>query len=609
MRNLLYGVLLAFALSCSAFPCAAEESRTVVILDATAQMSANLGQKRKLDWVKSGLGAAVDRMDQGSSFGLWAFGANPQKKCDAMSELVPLQPASAAAGALNKALAALQPKAARAPAMGAIEAALKSAASPDGKAVSAILIAGTGDDCIADICATAGRLHDLYPNGKLTVFGIGMSDETATKFTCAAKAMGGSFTAIKSGADLERNLRQTLGGTQTPPQPKSGLATAPPIAANGMTEANEPEKQAYAAASASPLSAQPAQKEPEEKIVLPPQPEPNVVLSAVLTSGAPPLEAGVTWEIYKIQVTPTQQLRMAEAPLWVGGGGQARAKLPEGLYAVKLAYGLAAASSEFTLGAEKVEKTIVMDAGTIAAEALQTPAGPPASDVFFVLYKQKTSAAREELGRSSEKPALFHLNAGDYALVAFAGPAMFDTTVKVVPGKVSAVQIALNVGTLEIKTFAKENSPELVAAWHQIFPAASDQKKGSAPLARFSASSQRLQLPAGSYRLETIYGNAREEKAVSVTAGQTTPVTVILNAGEAKVSLPSGGTGKVCAVYEAGADRKAEPVGRAAGADMRFILKAGRYDLECRGKGEDAPAKQTEITIVAGEVSSARFEN
>ena len=268
---------------------------------------------------------------------------------------------------------------------------------------------------------------------------------------------------------------------------------------------------------------------------------------------------------------------------------------------MKLAYGLAAASGEFTLGAEKVEKTIVMDAGTIAAEALQTPAGPPASDAFFVLYKQKTSAAREELGRSSEKPALFHLNAGDYALAAFAGPAMFDTTVKVVAGKVSAVQIALNVGTLEIKTFAKENSPELVAAWHQISPAASDQKKGSAPLARFRASSQRLQLPAGSYRLETIYGNVREEKAVSVTAGQTTPVTVILNAGEAKVSLPSGGTGKVCAVYEAGADRKAEPVGRAAGADMRFILKAGRYELECRGKGEDAPAKQTEITIVAGE--------
>ncbi len=605
MRKQLNGVLLAFALCCSAFPCAAEEARAIVVLDATAQMGAVMGQKRKLDWVKSGLGAAVSRMDQGSFFGLWAFGANPQKKCDDLSELVPLQSASAAAGAVDKAFDALSPKAARAPAMGALQAALKSAASPDGKAVSAILIAGTGDDCASDICATAARLHDLYPKGKLTVLGVDMSEKAAANFTCAAKAMGGSFTAIKSGADLERSLRQALGVGQTA---KAALGITP-IAPNWVAEANAPEKQAAAAASTSPPQVQPAPKEPEEKVVTPPPPDANVVLSAVLASGAPPLQAGLTWEIYKIQVTPTGQVRTAEAPLWVGGGGQARAKLPEGRYAVKLAYGFATASGEFTLGAEKVDKTIVMDAGSIAAEALQASAGPAAGDAFFILYKQKTSAAREELGRSSETPALFHLNAGEYVLSALAGPAKLDTTVKVVAGKVSAVRIVLNVGTLEIKTFAKENAPELVTAWHQIFPAASDSKKGSAPLARFPASWHRLQLPAGAYRLETIYGNAREENTVAVTAGRATPVTVILNAGEARVSLPSGKTGNVCAIYKAGASREAEPAGRAAGAGMRFILKAGRYDLECRGKGDSAPPKQTEITIVAGEVSAAKIEN
>lgn len=609
MRNLLNGVLVACALCWSGFPCAAEEARTIVVLDATAQMSANLGQKRKLDWVKSGLGAAVSRMEQGHSFGLWAFGANPQKKCDEVSELVPLQPASAVTGAVDKAFAGLQPKAGRAPAMGTLQAALKSAASTDGKAaVSAILIAGTGDDCIGDICGMAGRLHDLYPNGKLTVLGMDMGEKAAANFTCAAKAMGGSFIAIKSGADLDRNLRQTLGVTQAAGQPKAAQAT-PPIPANWPAEASASEKQTASAASTSQPPAQPAPKEPEEKIVTPPQPDANVVLSAVPASGMQPLDAGLTWEIYKIQVTPTGQIRAAEAPLWVGGGGQARAKLPEGRYAVKLAYGLAIASGEFALGAEKVEKTIVMDAGTIAAEALQAPAGPSAADAFFILYRQKTSAAREELGRSSETPALFQLNAGEYVLSALAGPAKLDTAVKVVAGKVSAVRIALDVGTLEIKTFAKENAPELVTAWHQIFPAASGQRKGSVPLVRFPASSHRLQLPAGAYRLETIYGNARVEKAVTVTAGQATPVTVILNAGEAKVSLPAGKTGKLCAVYEAGADRKAEPAARAAGADMRFILKAGRYDLECRGKWESEPPKQTEITIVAGEVSSAKFEN
>ena len=169
-----------------------------------------------------------------------------------------------------------------------------------------------------------------------------------------------------------------------------------------------------------PPADQPAEKEAEEKFVPPPQFEPNVVLSATLVPGMPPLEAGVTWEIYKIQVTPTGQIRLAEAPLWVGGGGQAKAKLPEGQYSARVAYGLATGSGEFTLGTEKVEKTIALDAGTIVAEAQQAPNGPPVGDAFFVV-SQKTSIGREELGRSSGAPALFHLNAGDYALSAFAG--------------------------------------------------------------------------------------------------------------------------------------------------------------------------------------------
>ena len=339
----------------------------------------------------------------------------------------------------------------------------------------------------------------------------------------------------------------------------------------------------------------------------PPQPEPNVVLSASLVSGMPPLEAGVTWEIYKIQITPTGQVRTAEAPLWVGGGGLAKAKLPEGRYGVKVAYGLATGSGEFTLGAEKVEKTIALAAGTIVAEAQQASNGPPVGDAFFIVSKPKTQA-REELGRSSGAPALFHLNEGDYVLSAFAGAATLDASVKVVAGKVSIVRMPLSVGALEIKTFAKEDSPEHVAAWHRLSPAASDSKNAALPALRLSGYSNKLQLPAGSYRLESIYGSARVESIVTVKAGQLTSQNVILNAGEAQLSLPSGKSDKVCAVYEAGADRKAGPVARAAGSDIRFILKAGRYDVECRGKGESTPAKQTEISVVAGQVLSAKIQ-
>jgi hypothetical protein len=608
MPRVIAAILVSFTLCSFASTCQAEQGRTVVILDATAQMAANLGQKRKFDWAKSGISSAARRMEPGNSFALWAFGTLPKKKCEDISELVPLQAAGGSLSTLDKALGALQPKAARAPAMDALQAALKSAAPDEGKPVSAVLVAGTGDDCIGDICGAAGRLHGLYPYAKLTVLGMSMSEQASANFTCAAKAMGGAFIGVKSGTDLERHLREAFGTAQTAAQPKAAGVT-PANAGRVETAVNQAE--APAAAPALSPAEQPAEKdqsaEKEVEVAPPPQPEPNVVLSASLVSGMLPLEAGVTWEIYKIQITPTGQVRTAEAPLWVGGGGQAKAKLPEGRYSVKVTYGLATGSGEFTLGTEKVEKTVTLNAGTIVAEAQQAPNGPPVGDPFFIVSKPK-SQAREELGRSSGAPALFHLNEGNYVLSAFAGDATLDASVKVVAGKVSVVRMPMNIGALEIKTFAKEGSSELVAAWHRLSPAASDSKNAALPVLRVFGHSNKLQLPAGSYRLESVYGNARVESIVTVKAGQLTSQDVILNAGEAQLSLPSGKSDKVCAVYEAGADRKGGPVGRAAGSDIRFILKAGRYEVECRRKGENAPAKPTEISVVAGQVLAAKIQ-
>ncbi len=117
----------------------------------------------------------------------------------------------------------------------------------------------------------------------------------------------------------------------------------------------------------------------------------------------------------------------------------------------------------------------------------------------------------------------------------------------------------------------------------------------------------RVQLPAGDYRLETQYGNARVESAVSVTAGQAVTKSVILSAGQAKISLPAGKPARVCAVYEAGADRNAGPAGRAAGTSVSFILKAGDYEVECRAQGAPAPAKPAQIRVAAGKTQEAKL--
>src|SRR5262249_6204961 len=149
----------------------------------------------------------------------------------------------AAAGAADKALAAIQPQAARAPVFGTLQSALEAAGVPKEEALPVVLIAGTGDDCTGDICGEAKKLHATFPNAKLTVLGVGMSEQAAANFACASKSMGGGFIAAKSHMDLDRALRQAL---DIAPNAKSIKAPLPvaaaPAAAPGVPSAGGTER-------------------------------------------------------------------------------------------------------------------------------------------------------------------------------------------------------------------------------------------------------------------------------------------------------------------------------------------------------------------------------
>ena len=93
MRTMLGASLCGTLLCLSAPGCAAAESRAILILDATAQMSAKLGQNRKIDAVKTAVADAASRMDAQVSLAIWAFGTNPAKKCEDKGELVSQRPA------------------------------------------------------------------------------------------------------------------------------------------------------------------------------------------------------------------------------------------------------------------------------------------------------------------------------------------------------------------------------------------------------------------------------------------------------------------------------------------------------------------------------------
>ena len=90
---------------------------------------------------------------------------------------------------------------------------------------------------------------------------------------------------------------------------------------------------------------------------------------------------------------------------------------------------------------------------------------------------------------------------------------------------------------MEIKTYEAEGSANPYPHGTGFIRLRPEPGKKAAPLLTIEAGVYRVQLPAGDYRLETQYGNVRVESAVSVTAGQTVTKSVILSAGQAKISL------------------------------------------------------------------------
>ena len=176
-------------------------------------MGATLGRKRKIDWVKSTVPAAIRRFAPGNFAGLWAFGTNPSKKCEDAGELVPLQPAASGSGAIDQKLASLQPKAARTPVTATLRASLKSLGNSAGKSTSVILITGAGDDCGVDICTSAKELKTLYPEAKLDIFGLAVSPPAVEAYSLRGQSDGRKLYRRADGRRSRQSAARGFAGT------------------------------------------------------------------------------------------------------------------------------------------------------------------------------------------------------------------------------------------------------------------------------------------------------------------------------------------------------------------------------------------------------------
>jgi hypothetical protein len=410
-----------------------------------------------------------------------------------------------------------------------------------------------------------------------------------SKYSCWLAAL--IFAAagmVKAGA-VENST-----GARAPAKPQASSVAAKRAATAAQTQSARKAEQRKAKAKAAPKP-KPAPKE-------------TVSLTALLTADGPPLKLGLTWRIYKLKDANASEPE--GDPVWTGSDEESEAHLAPGDYLVLLRHGLAEARASLKIEAGKdVKLAVPLEAGLLAAKALAIQGGRVLEPAFFTVFTSEAEG-HKKLGSSSAEPATFILKAGRYELRAEAGHTHLDTPISVEAGKVTSVDMALNVGALDLKTFWAVGMPKLLKAVHSIFPAQSTGAGGDQPLLRIEGAAHRIDLPAGFYRIESVAGLARRETRVAIMAGQVTEQSIVLDAGEVNVAAkPAPVAPETCEVFAQGGmfgiGASKVPLGRAAGPHASFVLPAGRYRIDCRPAGQPKPVLKWEGEVKAGEAIEA----
>ena len=264
------------------------------------------------------------------------------------------------------------------------------------------------------------RCIPLYPNAKLTVLGTGMSEQPVANFTCAAKAMGGEFTAVKSTTDLEKLLRQTLGTAPEGKPAKPAAETAPPQAApaeNAKPESGEKKLAASGSGSGPATSAARSRRDQARGAASAAAGVQHRAIGHALGRNAAARrrrDVGDFQNSTRRRPAKQKPRRAQAGPLEAARRRSASGRPLSG----SRRYGFARAEDSFAVNGSKTEKTVSLNAGTISAEGMLTPECGRRRGCFLHSVAPQQGGGLEELGRSSELPAIFQVNAGEYVLSA-----------------------------------------------------------------------------------------------------------------------------------------------------------------------------------------------
>jgi hypothetical protein len=389
-------------------------AKTLILIDASGDMKAGVA---KFDLQRQALQAAAVAPE---NISMAAYGG---QACGGFAQL--------AGGSVEAAMQSVKP-AGRRNLAAALDAAYAEIAL-DKQRNRILAIVGGPNQCLAALCAHAVRLKARTPEVVVDIIGFGLTDTAARRLDCVAANTGGRFTRADD-ASLASSLSLALGPSSKLFADVAELDIPDPVRAQAEISRQAPPV-IVARASAFDMTG------PELSLPR------GLRLSAALKAGAPVLEAGVRFELFRKD--PEGILRLVartertSSPLFA---------VPSGSYIARIQTGNVVRDSQVKVPEDGIlNERIALNAGQIILTA--AIANRPVNQrARFDL--QRLDAPGASITIVSRGQALTTVKPGRYRVTATIEAASASTEVSILPGAVARAFVDVPIGFLRVVTLS-----------------------------------------------------------------------------------------------------------------------------------------------------------
>jgi Ca-activated chloride channel homolog len=484
LKRISLALLLTSLLSTAA---ASEGQRTILVLDASGSMWAQIHGVSKMDIARDVVGKVLGKWKPEDDLGLVVYGHREKGSCTDIETIFPPRPLDV--GAYMSPIKSLVPKG-KTPMTQAVRQAAEALKYTEQKG-TVILVSDGVETCEADPCAVARELEKNGIGFTVHTVGFGLDDKSAVdQLKCIAEETGGIAVLADNAEELETAMTQTVEAkVEEPPPPPPAPAPEPTITHDltghvVMADGVELPKpfdsvvwvfsQTVNGAEGEYISTEYGKDLKTDitksgdlmatvssdftKVIVPFKHD-----DGKLTDVPVNLNAGVM----KFQGMMDESTNLPkDGPSWVfskadgtyyatGYGGAPMHMFNAGDYVAKVTMGSASVDVAFSVAPGQIKEMVVLlGAGSARVTGTYSPGGEtlPDGTAFEIRKPAGIDGKMEWITTQYGSGKVFEVPAGDYVLIANLDLATAQLPLKVVAGKETTAAINLNAGYISVSS-------------------------------------------------------------------------------------------------------------------------------------------------------------